>query len=1238
MMIRTLLLCLFSVQLSWADSLDISQMPLGLQNTIAPNLTIMMDSSGSMANNTLERCKSVETQAGGTAFCKKRCRNWSTDTSCPDNDYSTSYSSFQVAEGTYDLVVEQSDGWVVSYRDPWSSWRLQYKQCVLSDLTTEIETVCESVTRQKAAIDVATDLTNDLDGFYVSLFNFTTSSGGRLVQPPLLMDSEDTANYGNNIEQLKSVIASTPGNTWTPLGETLSGIARYYALGVPANLWITPTNSLGTKSAPREVALNDVFLDSLLSLNGYSSPTYSPNGADIEQKNKNMTIKGWCQKNYLITLTDGAPSRDQNVDADLEDYEKDTYTCNDNGNPSGPEVDCRINHVSGALWDVDLRPDLCDPALLKDLEDDYNVVLNHCSDMYRVKPVGSNETVYQLLEKEKKVSRGADDSLVNNDDRLHRYKNNIRHYVVGFAGSDVTASVLMEDTAKSGAGDYYGAADSEALGDVFDTILSTIQSGSNASSGIGISLTRGSSSDYIYRASYNTSDWSGRLQKIKLKRRQGILDLSDVVWDTDEDSIPVETPVPDSEVSAEDRHIFTWDPNSGKGISLEWSLLTSEHPIRQDLEQAVEGGSTLAEDRLDYLRGDQNKEFKYAGDVDNAFRDRKVLLGDLVSSTPKFVPADDVVGNGANLWSESLLEFGAVGSSYKSFYSSNPRNKSLVYVNSNDGMLHAFNDETGKEVFAYLPSFAASNEVDRGLRFYSQINYEHRFSNDGSVEVYDAWLKSAQGGADWRTLLVSGGGAGNRGIYLLDITYDNSSYFEQSGANAERLVVWEFTHPEMGYTFTKPYIGPMTNGRWAVVTNNGYNSASGEAALFIIYLDADLSDGWTEGSDFVIIKTGVGSSADSNGLSPIIALDLYRDTVTEDGLPIFFSGETVTTDTDGDGEAETKNTFGTIDRVYAGDTNGNMWAFDLRSTDPKDWEVDHDGSPLFRAEGTRLNGGSSAQVITAPPTVMFLGDYIQDCERLLTGSTRDARGVLVGAPFGETGVEAFEDEDFFPSGGFNLAQRHLNCGPNILVLFGTGKFVSADDVEDISKGSFYAVWDNMNTDNYPLTRDNLDERVFSVSGSRGSLVRSISDVDGNEKSKGDFPQTGWNIEDEFGWYVDLTEEGEKQVSSPLVALITGEVFFTTLIPDKVACSFGGTSFFNSISALTGVRSTNARSATINASVQLEGILGEPQIGSSESPGSPSFVLLGGNNVVGVKAVDAQSRKTGPISWTEIKSE
>ncbi|CAA0124201.1 Type IV pilus biogenesis factor PilY1 [BD1-7 clade bacterium] len=1237
MMIRTLLLCLFSVQLSWADSLDISQIPLGLQNTIPPNLTIMMDSSGSMATADVRRCKLVEKEVGGAAVCRRRCRRWSSGTNCPQNSFDA--GTFRLGEGTYDNVVKQSNGWVVSYRDPWSSWRLQYKQCVLSNPSTEVVEECETVTRQKAAIDVATDLANDLDGFYVSLFNFTTSSGGRLVQPPLLMDSEDEANYDNNITQLKSVIGSTPANSWTPLGETLSGIARYYTLGVPGNLWSTPTNSAGAKAVPSAHSLNGLYPSSLLSLNGFSSPIYRSSGADIEEKNKDMTIKGWCQKNYLITLTDGAPSQDWNVDADLSNYEKDSYTCYDNGS-SGSTRTCTFNHLSGSLWDIDLRPDLCDPALLKDLEEDYKVVLNSCSDMYSVKPVGSSETVYELLEKDEAVAGFADDNVVTNDDKLHRYKNNIRHYVIGFAGNDVTASTLMSETAKSGAGDYYGAEDSEALEDVFDTILSTIKSGQNSSSGIGISLTRGSGSDFIYRASYNTSSWSGHLQKIKLKRRQGILDLSDVVWN---DSVPVESPVPSTGVSAEDRHIFTWDPNSGKGIPLEWSALTSEHPIRRDLEQAVVSGSTLAEDRLDYIRGDRNKEFQFTGDVDNAFRDRKFLLGDLVNSTPKFVPENDVVGNGANLWAESLIDFGAVDSSYKSFYSSYPRTRSMVYVNSNDGMLHGFNDETGEEVFAYLPSFVASNEVDRGLRFYTQVNYEHRFLNDGSVEVYDAWLESAQGGADWRTLLVSGGGAGNRGIYLLDITDDNSSYFEQSGVNAERLVVWEFTHPEMGYTFTKPYIGPMTNGRWAVVTNNGYNSDSGEAALFIIYLDADLSDGWTEGADFVIIKTGIGSSADSNGLSPIVALDLYRDEVTEDGLPVFFSGETVetqTTDKDGDGEpeTETRNTFGTIDRIYAGDTNGNMWAFDLRSSDPKDWKVDNDGSPLFKAEGTRLNGGTSAQVITAPPTVMFLGDFIKDCERPLTGNTREAKGVAVGAQFGDSGVEAFEDEDFFPSGGFNFTQRHLNCGPNVLVLFGTGKFVSDDDVEDISKGSFYAVWDNQNTDNYPLKRDNLDKRIFSVSGSRGSLVRSITDVDGNDEAKGDFAQTGWNIENEFGWYVDLTEEGEKQVSSPLVALITGEVFFTTLIPDTVACSFGGTSFFNSISALSGVRSRNARSATINASVQLEGILGEPQIGSSESPGSPSFVLLGGNNVVGVKAVDAQSRKTGPISWTEIKSE
>lgn len=205
----------------------------------------------------------------------------------------------------------------------------------------------------------------------------------------------------------------------------------------------------------------------------------------------------------------------------------------------------------------------------------------------------------------------------------------------------------------------------------------------------------------------------------------------------------------------------------------------------------------------------------------------------------------------------------------------------------------------------------------------------------------------ASGSPDWKSVLVGSMNAGGRGYFALDIS--NPANF--SVANAASLLLWEFSSADdtdMGYTFNlapaNPFTGQamqivkMENGKWAAVLGNGYDSPSGAAVLYVIFIKEGVDGVWTAGSDYIKLVAPGGAG---NGLS----------------APVPF-------DSDGNGMA---------DVIYAGDLNGNMWKFDVSADNPAGttpalpalpkpaWGVALGGVPLFAAGATKP--------ITSPPVI-----------------------------------------------------------------------------------------------------------------------------------------------------------------------------------------------------------------------------------------------------------------------------
>ncbi|KHJ52916.1 Neisseria PilC domain protein [Vreelandella venusta] len=223
----------------------------------------------------------------------------------------------------------------------------------------------------------------------------------------------------------------------------------------------------------------------------------------------------------------------------------------------------------------------------------------------------------------------------------------------------------------------------------------------------------------------------------------------------------------------------------------------------------------------------------------------------------------------------------------------------LLMVAANDGMLHGFHANTGQELFAYLPSELTQGEAPP-IRSLTRTDYNHRYFVDGTPAVRDVNISGGPSAVAVGTM-----GAGGRTVFALDVSNPANM-----GANS---VLWEFRHPELGTGVSQPTITQLTDGTWAAIFGNGYNSVGYQASLFVVNL--------TTGRLIAHLKTNTGSEAAPNGLA----------TPTVTAWPSYNGARF----------------------AYAGDLAGNMWRFPLTA-----------GSSV-----NRLYQGSASQPITSAPAV-----------------------------------------------------------------------------------------------------------------------------------------------------------------------------------------------------------------------------------------------------------------------------
>jgi type IV pilus assembly protein PilY1 len=476
------------------------------------------------------------------------------------------------------------------------------------------------------------------------------------------------------------------------------------------------------------------------------------------------------------------------------------------------------------------------------------------------------------------------------------------------------------------------------------------------------------------------------------------------------------------------RTIVTFDGTNG--VPFQWASLPTTAPAAQ--RTALNGADNRGSERLDYLRGVRSSEGGAATDM----RPRATAMGDIVNSNVLYV--------GRPRSASSLP-------GYSTFAADNAARTPTIYVGANDGMLHAFDASTGtnqgKETLAYVPQGVYGDMAN-----YTKQTYAHHYMVDGSPMIGDVLVSAG----NWRTYLAGFLGAGGKGYFVLNVT--NPSQFSEN--NAAALVVTDTTattDPDVGQMFAQASKNPaidyqsvqfnmMNNGRPALILGNGINSTNERPVLIIQYLD---------GNKELLKIVASATTGQTNGLSNVQVLDLNND--------------------------------GKADVAYAGDLLGNMWKFDLTSTNPSNWKVAFSGAPLF----TALSSTGTPQPITTAP-------------------------VWIANPYG----------------GLQLG-------------FGTGRNYTIGDRTDATEQTFYSVWDNTRINRTPTSVTFTEVAGNAITTGRSALVEQImgttvlttyggsSFFNSNAASPVNYTSSTTPApNNRRGWYMRFTESKERAVLNP----------------------------------------------------------------------------------------------------------
>jgi type IV pilus assembly protein PilY1 len=722
-----------------------------------------------------------------------------------------------------------------------------------------------------------------------------------------------------------------------------------------------------------------------------------------------------CRRSYSMLVTDGYYN-DDNVTFDSFDSTSAgpitgttalgaalTYSYNGTTRPYAQTQANTMADVAMEYWITDLRPDIDNKVRVIP-----STVVNGVTTTVGNESFWQNMTFYG-------VALGVNGTLPQNATTLF----NLTQTGTGridwptVTRNTETAIDDMWHATINTRGRLLSAKNADELSDAVEGMLAEINKQSSSQSGVAVSTANLVSGTRKYTPRYETGSWKGNVIAHNLDANTGR--ETSLAWQI------VGTAVVGTSVVA-----FNGIPSPAARTIVAWNGTQAENFVNTT---AITGSMTapVTTDLINYIRGDQSNEGVSGLGL---YRPRQVVLGDIVNSSPAFIK------DGVDMKYDTLPSTPTTGSNtYRNFYNwKAARAEGAVFVGANDGMLHAFRESTGQEVFAYIPRAVLPN-----IHLLAAKNYTHRYFVDGPNIETDAYTATG-----WKNILLGTTGAGAKAVYAIDV----SSPTNLSATS----VLWDVNNTsssdfsELGYVTSDVQAGKTPSGDWVAMFGNGYDSASGKARLYIVNL---LTGAY--------IKHFEVSTTTGNGLSAVRAV---------------------------------RNANQEIIGAYAGDLQGKMWKFDLSSAFSSGWQMGNGGNPIFDA-GANKPITASPVVVRYPLSpygniVAFATGKLLETTDLNTTAVQSVYGILDTVPFGS------------PSSSITVGTANLvlqTITPSVSHTYTlTSAGVTTTQTVDYFKTSNNTVTFNATVKGWYINLSNAGERVVYPVGMLGDRFISVESI------------------------------------------------------------------------------------------------------------------------------------------------
>jgi len=650
-------------------------------------------------------------------------------------------------------------------------------------------------------------------------------------------------------------------------------------------------------------------------------------------------------------------------------------------------------------------------------------------------------------------------------------------YTIGFE----TDQVLLSDTAEKGEGDYFTANSADELTAAFQGAILGILSTESTFTSPAVAVdtfTRTRSRNDVFYAMFKPGkrvDWPGNIKKLKLRIPT---DPNDVAVLVDANNVAA---IDASTGDFKDSASTFWSTTDGGTVTeggvgallaardLSGRVIKSNTGSLGALEDF--NSTNMTSDAFGFSTDSELFDFFDVGDQDE-------LDAELASGRGYEINRNGSISTVSREWiladilhsKPLVINYGALGS----FTRANPDLRFVVGTNA--GFLHMFGNDNGEEDWAFFPKELAPILRERRL---DQESTDHVYGIDLPPVVYtkdnnhDGTIDSGNGDKAW---IYFGLRRGGRALYALDASNPNTPAYLW-GLNSDTT-----GFSELGQTWSIP----------AITRIPGYRDSNGVPKPVLIF-----GAGYDTNKD----ASGVGT-VDSMGRGVFIVdaatgaliwsvtpASNSATNLSEVGLEHSVPGQVTVLDSNADE---------LTDRIYFGDTGGNVWRVDLSDntlpTGSQDtWKI------IKLAGLNGGNNGSDRRFFNAPDVVRIR----------VNGKPLDA--ILIGSG-DRTNPDATDVNNRF----YFIADKQI-------VPYATAAPTASDCSATPPLLDFRCNLPITNSDLYNITNNRLVTGTAAQKVAAQAALRAAA-----------------------GWRLSLTQDGEKSLSKSLT--INGRVFFSTFIP------------------------------------------------------------------------------------------